>query len=198
MNTIRQLCNRCIVLDKGKIVYDGDVEEAIEVYMGVSVDLSNYYEYSGEFHTNKGLKNIYLTSLEICDKEFSRIQINGKFNLVLECEVKKPCKHVKFRFEIQYADGTVAAAAFTDKEIDFLQVGAQKIDLEFDASHLAPGRYKADMVAYSIDPFGNDIYLDGVIPALSFEITDNEIVDENSNWLHRYWGHARLNDIHVL
>ncbi len=27
MNTIRQLCDRCIVLDKGKIVFDGDVED---------------------------------------------------------------------------------------------------------------------------------------------------------------------------
>ena len=32
MNTIRQLCDRCIVLDKGKIVFDGDVEEAISIY----------------------------------------------------------------------------------------------------------------------------------------------------------------------
>lgn len=33
MNTIRQLCNRCIVLEKGKVIFDGDTEEAIEVYM---------------------------------------------------------------------------------------------------------------------------------------------------------------------
>ena len=35
MNTIRQLCDRCIVLDKGKDIFQGDVEEAIGVYMGV-------------------------------------------------------------------------------------------------------------------------------------------------------------------
>ena len=34
MNTIRRLCNRCIVLDKGKIIYDGDVDEAIKIYLG--------------------------------------------------------------------------------------------------------------------------------------------------------------------
>ena len=33
MNTIRQLCDRCVVLDKGRIVYDGDVETAIDIYM---------------------------------------------------------------------------------------------------------------------------------------------------------------------
>ena len=32
MGTIKTLCNRCIVLDKGKIIYDGDVNEAIGIY----------------------------------------------------------------------------------------------------------------------------------------------------------------------
>lgn len=30
MNTIRQLCTRCIVLDHGTVVFDGDVEKAID------------------------------------------------------------------------------------------------------------------------------------------------------------------------
>lgn len=32
MDTIRQLCDRCIVLDKGNLIYDGDAESAIELY----------------------------------------------------------------------------------------------------------------------------------------------------------------------
>ena len=34
MNTIRQLCNRCIVLQKGEVIFNGDVEEAIQIYLG--------------------------------------------------------------------------------------------------------------------------------------------------------------------
>ena len=33
MNTIRQLCKRCIVLNHGSIIYDGDTEAAINLYM---------------------------------------------------------------------------------------------------------------------------------------------------------------------
>ena len=36
MNTIRQLCDRVIVLDHGKVVFDGDVEVSIGVYMNVN------------------------------------------------------------------------------------------------------------------------------------------------------------------
>lgn len=32
MNTIRQLCDRCLVLDKGRVAFDGNVEEAIKHY----------------------------------------------------------------------------------------------------------------------------------------------------------------------
>ncbi len=34
MSTIRELCTRCIVLSQGKKVFDGDVEEAIKIYLG--------------------------------------------------------------------------------------------------------------------------------------------------------------------
>ena len=35
MDTIRRLCDRCVVLDKGKIIFDGEVEKAIEIYTGL-------------------------------------------------------------------------------------------------------------------------------------------------------------------
>ena len=195
MNTIRQLCDRCIVLDKGKIVFDGDVEEAIEVYMGVSVELKSRYVYTDEYHTNKGSKSVYLKGLSLENCENSIIQSGGQFDLSLSCDIRRPCTQVKFRFEIQYADGTVAATAFSDRGIDFLVEGTNIVKLVFDISHLAPGRYKADMVAFSTDDFGNDIYYDGIIPALFFEVQNKDTVDETNNWLHRYWGHVQLHPL---
>ena len=35
MDTVRTLCNRCIVLDHGKLIFDGDVEEAIAIYSDI-------------------------------------------------------------------------------------------------------------------------------------------------------------------
>ena len=39
MNTIRQLCDRCIVLNQGKIVFEGDVEKAIAIYSGTETNI---------------------------------------------------------------------------------------------------------------------------------------------------------------
>lgn len=48
MNTIRELCNRCIVLDHGKKIFDGDVEYAIKIYLGGEQDDFAYYDYMGK------------------------------------------------------------------------------------------------------------------------------------------------------
>ena len=47
MSTIRQLCDRCIVLSGGKLIFDGDVENAISVYENDRVfSLKNDYDIS--------------------------------------------------------------------------------------------------------------------------------------------------------
>ncbi|SFN79045.1 lipopolysaccharide transport system ATP-binding protein [Pseudobutyrivibrio sp. UC1225] len=43
MATIRNLCDRCIVLKHGKVVFDGGVEDAIAVYMDSNTDVSSAY-----------------------------------------------------------------------------------------------------------------------------------------------------------
>ena len=196
MNTIRQLCNRCIVLDKGKIIFDGDVEKAINVYMGASVSFKSQYKFPRQLHNPKGSKSVYLEALELINgsKMSSSTEL---FEMLLKCEVRKPSAQVRFRVEIQYVDGSVAAAAFSNREIDLLSVGKKTMRIYFDSAHLAPGQYKADLVVYSIDSFGNDIYIDGVIPGFYFEIQNDMCIDENSNWLHKYWGHIRLNNMFV-
>ena len=46
MNTIRRLCDRCIVLDEGKVVFDGDVEKGISIYLSnksYTDEIRNHY-----------------------------------------------------------------------------------------------------------------------------------------------------------
>ncbi|MDY2881477.1 MAG: hypothetical protein SOT71_02350 [Romboutsia timonensis] len=43
MQTIEQLCNRVVVLDKGIIKYDGDVETGISIYLNNKCECSSIY-----------------------------------------------------------------------------------------------------------------------------------------------------------
>ncbi len=193
MNTIRQLCDRCVMLDKGKIVFAGNVEDAIERYIGTSVDLACQYTYHR--HAQRGTKELLIHSLTIPGKKQNQVESDGVIEFLLQCDVKKPVKHVSFRLEIQYADGSVAGTALSGNSVDFDSVGFATVKFRFDTSHLAPGRYKADMVAHISDQFGNDAYVDGVVPAMTFEILKR---NNDIEWVHKYWGHTRLCDMTLV
>ncbi len=192
MNTIRQLCDRCIVLDKGRIIFIGKVEDAIEIYMGTTVNLACRYEYQASDHTQRGSKDIVMQSLFVPGKEQNQVNVNDSIVFLLKCEVRQPVRHVFFRLEVQYADGSVAGTALSENYVDFDSPGFTTVKFCFDVSHLAPGRYQADMVAYLIDLLGNETYIDGVIHATTFEILEP---DGEMEWIHKYWGHTRLTDI---
>lgn len=57
MNTIRDLCDRCIVLDHGKIVFDGDVEDAVKIYLGSANENFRAIEYVGNEHKHHADRN---------------------------------------------------------------------------------------------------------------------------------------------
>ncbi|MBO4733756.1 MAG: ABC transporter ATP-binding protein, partial [Clostridia bacterium] len=48
MNTIRALCDRCIVMNGGKIIFNGGVEEAIGIYLNISGGDETEIDYSGK------------------------------------------------------------------------------------------------------------------------------------------------------
>ena len=73
MNTIRQLCDRCIVLQKGHLVYDGDVEEAISIYMNQSDELKTSYDYSNIPRSENETRSIQLLGLDINDRTENRV-----------------------------------------------------------------------------------------------------------------------------
>lgn len=53
MDTIQELCSRCIVLEKGRVVYDGEVEEAVKQYLGGENDEFFSYEYTDDIHKDR-------------------------------------------------------------------------------------------------------------------------------------------------
>lgn len=69
MGTIQELCNRCIVLDHGKVIFDGEVDEAIKCYLGGENDEF----YSVEYTDNKFKDNVNLKTLNL-----EKVKYNGR------------------------------------------------------------------------------------------------------------------------
>ena len=201
MNTIKRLCDRCIVMDKGKIVFDGNVDRAIAMYLGGSDSLlRTYYEfddgyrpYDSSLRINKRLN---VDTLEILGKEVPSFDSSEQVELEVSCTAFRPLRRVGFRFEFWSKEGVKIGTMLSGGFVD-LQQGENRIHMSLDLSHLATGQYTADLVAYFHDDEGNEDILDGVYPGLAFNVVVPLSERNYLDWHHQYWGDIRLHDIDI-
>ncbi|MCR5651803.1 MAG: ATP-binding cassette domain-containing protein [Lachnospiraceae bacterium] len=196
MNTIRQLCDRVIVLDQGKKVYDGGVEEGIGIYMGTTGEGSAHVEY-GEDHLRSNIDDppCMLKRLEVLHTESMIFECNEIIKLKLYYQVLRPVEDLYIRFEIKTAAGELAATVFSGGSVT-LAGAEQSVVIDFDTRHLAPGKFRADIVAFKRDKLGNEVLIDGVYPGFLFNIVDSGS-EKKLIWLQQYWGPVELHPLNV-
>ncbi len=190
MNTIRQLCQRCIVLSQGRVIYEGNVESAIEVYLDnntdfpmlTDIDLSNSRMSHLPRNIEGKIKRLVLTGKERPIYAFGE---NIPFQLWINAirTIKHPC----FRFEIRSEDDTPVGASYCH-DIPTIDAGATSvIHLTFHNPGLVPGRYKTCLVLYEINDYGGYGDLDAVWPGFVFEVVDSN-QKLKINWSNHNWG----------
>lgn len=168
MATIRNLCTRCIVLDKGHMIYDGDVEEAISKYLGADEStLKKSYELKNEERAVLGLgKELHFESL-MFEKDYPIYD----------------AKHEKMRFKILYDEenryndvrifmhvfNVQTGAPVTLMTSDFIE--RNESTLETDISYFAEGIYYFEIGAMRFLPDGSHMTLDRTKTKVYFQIT---------------------------
>lgn len=198
MNTIRQLCDRCIVLDKGKVVFEGDTEEAIDIYMGRTGELKSFISYTSDYHRHKHAGDkFWMHSLEVVNGIDCRYDCGEVIIAEVECSTTCVLENVKFRYELEYQDGTKVGTMLCTNNLNFGKAEHGKVKVRIETKHLTPGRYKADVVAYIQNEAGAEQFLDGVYPGMIFELNNTINNDNPMIWLHKDWGHVHLHDVQV-
>ena len=198
MNTIRRLCDRCIVMDEGKILFDGDVEKAIALYLGKNQEIKSSYRYTEKNHNQYHFDQAFrFDSLDIIQNDKSYYECGEKIALDVCIHTEKNWESVGLRFEIQGEQGATVGSMFSESMYGFRISDANRIRITMDTRHLAPGRYRVDMVAFTKGPTDEDSFVDGVYPAFSFELSDMINDVNNIRWLHRFWGSTRLSNLRV-
>ncbi|MBO5128769.1 MAG: ATP-binding cassette domain-containing protein [Oscillospiraceae bacterium] len=196
MNTIRQLCDRCIVLEKGKLIFEGDVEAAISVYMKQDGIRSTKFDYSGIARSPYESRKLQLMGLTIVNREDNVLQEGEKLEFILHCRCNANCKQIGFRFELFSGDGMIVGTMFSDQTINGNYGKLYDLHTKMSTCNLAPGIYKAVALTYEYDKLGNQIGVDRVDPAMNFEIVEK--MNASLKWLSKYWGHVHFNDMEVV
>lgn len=198
MNTIRRLCDRCIVLDKGKIIFQGNVDDAIELY------LSNTHSAWSENQTRFDLSNspcrspytsgdARVTYLELVGKNSAMYTSQELMNLGIRVQTRKAYDDLKLRIEVRYSDdspvGTMPCVSLgwfdAGETRDFL--------VKFSPEGLTNGRYRIDFVLFETDEVGSSFDQDLLLPAFYCEIQEPEDIV----WNQTTWGHIRFPEAKV-
>lgn len=195
MSTIRQLCERCIVLDHGKLIYDGDTERAIEIYSECAAKMEYHYEYSEVKRRLGRSRALEFVSLDILNSPDKEIKVGDMVHVKLRAKVNQPFKDLKLRFEISYGDNTIDATMFSKENISADKVGDMTIDMDICTEHMTPGLYRFDMIVYEYNEFGGEQVVDKVGNAFRIELVKKNL--EDLEWKHQFWGHIQLESITI-
>ncbi len=194
MNTIRQLCDRVIVLQHGRVLFDGDVEEGIGVYLGERKECFPIIEYQREHHLARTNESGFeMRKIRVLDTDTMDFACGSGIPLVLHCQAGKALDDVFFRFEIKTQAGTAVGTVFSEKPVDF-EAGERDVPIRFDLTHLAPGAYSADIVAFQKNDFGQQAPIDAVSPGILFTIREQE---NGVSWTAGRWGPTHLHELRI-
>lgn len=196
MNTIRQLCTRCVVLDHGKVVFDGDVEQGIARYLSQESETQLSYDYTRiKRQTGKGEK-AQLVGLSVLNREECCIPRGEALEFILKCKAYTEVPQMMVRFEIYSQDGTIIGTALSERGFAVYAESEISLHMSLSTHSFAPGKYRAIILLYEQNEYGSQIYIDRIESALIFEVKNNE--DDKLVWLHRYWGFIRIDDLKIL
>ena len=200
MSTIRQLCNRCIVLNHGKVIFDGDVEEAINIYSGkggiglpLVYDLDNSVRpYGGEQH------GCELRATEFRFKGDSQAVFNRTdpidFSISFTC--MSDFKGVKLYFVIMSTSGEKIGLMQTLDKTDECKSGhSYTYDFRMDCSNMVEGDYSFYLDIFVDDENGVHYSVDHPMDAIMFRIFENEPIGLVWN---KEYGNLRLNPIVII
>lgn len=189
MATVKSLCDRCIVLEHGKLVFDGAPEEAIAIYMNLKEDdASIFFDTSGLSRHKKCNLRHKLQSLEILENQNNTFAYGEKFPFRITWNSQNADERLKMKMVINGIDATPVGVVFGG-ELSHTE-GRNQAEYIMDTSYFVPGKYTADIILYDEDQSGNVMFYDRC-SALRFTVTHSDKSIKLKHWF-KDWGNAVL------
>lgn len=192
MNTIRELCDKVIVLDHGKIVFEGGVEDGIDMYTEtsfrsiLSIDYSNIPRY--EWLVDTALRTTY-TAFRDGRNVFEH---DEKMPIILRWINEKDVRNLCFRIEISTLDSRPVGTAFLYEFYNGRRGDQGEVCVLVDLSSIAPGRYMMRYSFFQRGAQGSHFNVD-CVQGLSFEVLPYSGIVWDKKW----WGSIMLPDLQV-
>ena len=197
MNTIRQLCDRCVVLDKGRIIFDGDVEEAIGIYMGShnASEYATYFDFRETPRKYQFGRHLFVEEVEFLGKEAATFAVGEEAKL-----------RIRFRSDIELQEANCVLRikdklnaekiATNISQPFYVRIGSdQEIAVSMKLDMLVEDVYSLSLEIISRDGTGNYYAYDNPGVVILLHVFNEDETD--IRWAKQWWGNVRLPDAKV-
>ena len=197
MNTIRQLCDRCVVLDHGRIIFDGDVEEAINCYLGIkgSDDRSVYHELKDRPRNFQFGKKLRVCDFTFLGKEQAVFEVGEPIRFKVGLESQVDVENARLVLSIKTDDYRQIGMALS-KPFSIPAGSAQQFEFEANLSNLAHGNYCLNFEIIDVDETGQYYSYDNPGTRIFFQL-ENEFA-HGIKWQTKYWANVSFPEVEVV
>lgn len=192
MQTIRELCNRCIVLQDGEIIHNGDVETGIRLYMKDILTVKNVYEFTENKERRYTNGNIMIHKLEL-DRPVQGSE-DQELKITMYAQAQRNTTGLHMRFTVYDSQDRVVGTAVSQPfEMEKEKLNVQQFNFRTDM--LTEGEYSADIAL--VEPLGDrQIRHAFVRRAMAFRIDARERMYQMP-WYGNVWGQVSFGDMDV-
>lgn len=141
MASVRSLCTRGMVLEKGSVAFDGDVNEAVEKYMAGNISNSENFSFDN-LEEAPGNDRIRIKSFKLTPTHGSEININSGISVEMVVFNNIENALLDATFELRTLDDTVVfhQGTFFEKEATS-KIGYYRISMNIPPQLLNAGTY---------------------------------------------------------
>ena len=179
MSTVKKLCDRCIVLSDGGVVFQGKTEDAIAIYLKEENLLTTFFDVSMDERNHKCNLRHLIQNVQLLNSDNGHYGYGDIITFRVTWRSENDYDRVNLKLLLLTNDLETAGVVFCG-ELKHI-TGINTAVFELDTQYLVPGRYKVNFKVYDEDKNGNVSYYDQC-RAMGF------IVDHNDHSIHlKHW-----------
>ncbi|WP_435412204.1 ABC transporter ATP-binding protein [Psychroserpens mesophilus] len=148
MAAVENLCSRLMVLENGKSIYCGDVQEGIIKYLNLNKGNNEVFDLK---NTHLIIKKFYLT--DNSNNKISAFSLGKKSFFVFQIELFKPINKLVFKIEIKDDRDNIILILnnFHTNQVFNIEELSFNVKCEIETLQIFPGNYKMNLEIIDFD-----------------------------------------------
>ena len=194
MNTIRTLCDRVAVLEKGRLIFDGDVEEGISLYMSRAVEEDAVdHDLENKPHAGRDADSaLFMTRLNLTGKVSPVYDNRENLTMQFTLKISKPLRNVQYRLTFRSNTDQGIATAWSTP-MDFTETGETTVVYSLPLTSFVKGKLYCSIGFFQENDNGRMVRLDHITRAFRIDIQPTV---GGVSWNTHAMGHIRLDNMH--